>query len=67
MTGSGLCWLLQVDAFGKKIRDETRPDLGQLATDIERKVELLQGMYKRERVSETRCCHTRSQGVLVQT
>ena len=47
---------MQVDAFGKKIRDETRPDLGQLASQIERKVELLQGMYKRERVRVSCLC-----------
>ena len=43
--------IIQVDAFGKKIRDETRPDLSELGPLISRKVEMLQGMYKRERVS----------------
>lgn len=40
-----------MDAFGRKLRDETRPDLDVLRASINRKMDTLQSLYKRERVS----------------
>ena len=41
---------VQVDAFGRKIRDETRPDLQELQGVINQKMDALQRLYQRERV-----------------
>ena len=45
-----------MDAFGRKVRDETRPDLQELQNAINLKMDALQVLYKRERVRPPAAC-----------